>query len=68
MTRRWKIVDGAIARRPLPVVLLGLGRNNIDPGTTKSFQATLPPGRDVLVGNLPGRYVLGMHTGFTVTS
>jgi uncharacterized cupredoxin-like copper-binding protein len=41
--------------------------NNIDPGTTRIVQANLPAGNYVLVCNLPGHYLAGMHAQLKVT-
>lgn len=40
---------------------------DIDSGAIKRLTLDLPPGRYVLVCNLPGHYQGGMHTEFTVT-
>jgi uncharacterized cupredoxin-like copper-binding protein len=40
--------------------------DNITPGASKTFHAALRPGKYVLVCNLPGHYLAGMHTAFTV--
>lgn len=39
---------------------------NIDVNTTKSFHAALTAGNYYLVCNLPGHFLAGMHTAFTV--
>ena len=41
--------------------------DNIAVGTVKTFHIALPAGRYVMICNLPGHYVAGMHTAFTVT-
>jgi uncharacterized cupredoxin-like copper-binding protein len=41
--------------------------DNIDVGTTKTFHIALAAGHYVMVCNLPGHYLAGMHTAFTVT-
>jgi uncharacterized cupredoxin-like copper-binding protein len=39
---------------------------DIEPGMTKTFTATLDPGKYVLICNQPGHYAAGMHVSFTV--
>ena len=41
--------------------------DNIAVGTIKPFHIALAAGRYVMVCNLPGHYLAGMHTAFTVT-
>jgi uncharacterized cupredoxin-like copper-binding protein len=41
--------------------------DNIDVGTTKTFHIALAAGHYVMICNLPGHYLAGMHTAFTVT-
>jgi uncharacterized cupredoxin-like copper-binding protein len=41
--------------------------NNIGIGASQLFATALLPGHYVLVCNLPGHYMAGMHTAFTVT-
>ena len=41
--------------------------DNIAVGTTKTFHIALAAGHYVMVCNLPGHYLAGMHTAFTVT-
>ena len=41
--------------------------DNIAVGTIKTFHIALAAGRYVMVCNLPGHYLAGMHTAFTVT-
>jgi uncharacterized cupredoxin-like copper-binding protein len=40
--------------------------DNVNPGQSKTFHAALTPGHYVYVCNLPGHYLAGMHTEFTV--
>jgi hypothetical protein len=40
--------------------------DSIDSGNSKAFHAALVAGTYVLVCNLPGHYLAGMHTSFTV--
>jgi uncharacterized cupredoxin-like copper-binding protein len=42
--------------------------NNIGVAGSKTFHAALTAGTYVLVCNLPGHYLAGMHTAFTVTA
>lgn len=39
---------------------------DVDPGTSKSFTATLEPGKYVAICNVEGHYSSGMHVSFTV--
>lgn len=39
---------------------------DIEPGKTATFTATLGPGKYVLICNEPGHYAAGMHASFTV--
>ena len=41
--------------------------DNIAVGTTKTFHIALAAGHYVMICNLPGHYLAGMHTAFTVT-
>jgi uncharacterized cupredoxin-like copper-binding protein len=41
--------------------------DNIAVGTIKTFHIALSAGRYVMICNLPGHYLAGMHTAFTVT-
>jgi uncharacterized cupredoxin-like copper-binding protein len=38
----------------------------LQPGDVSDLTVNLPPGHYVLMCNLPGHYLLGMHTDFTV--
>lgn len=41
-------------------------KENIAPGATKRLAADLPPGRYVLLCNVPGHYAVGMRTALVV--
>ncbi len=41
---------------------------DIAPGTTKTLSLNLPPGHYVLLCNIPGHYLAGMHAAITVTT
>ncbi len=40
----------------------------INPGESKAFTITIPPGKYVLICNEPGHYAAGMHPTFTVAA
>jgi hypothetical protein len=39
---------------------------NLRPGANKTLALSLRPGHDALICNLPGHYLAGQHTDFTV--
>jgi uncharacterized cupredoxin-like copper-binding protein len=39
---------------------------DLAPGQTKTLTLNLPPGHYAFVCNLPGHYMAGMHTDFTI--
>ncbi len=43
-------------------------KEDIAPGTSTTLTVSLPPGNYVMICNIPGHYIQGMATGFSVSS
>jgi uncharacterized cupredoxin-like copper-binding protein len=59
--------DGRVDESGDGVLKLFDSGDNIDVGTTKTFHIALAAGHYVMICNLPGHYLAGMHTALTVT-
>jgi len=59
--------DGRVDENGEGVLKVFDSGDNIAVATTKTFHIALAAGRYVMVCNLPGHYLAGMHTSFTVT-
>jgi hypothetical protein len=59
--------DGRVDENADGVLKVFDSGDNIAVGTIKTFHIALAAGRYVMICNLPGHYLAGMHTAFTVT-
>ncbi len=59
--------DGKVDEKGVGITHLDPEAEGVAPGKNKSISVDLAPGRYVLVCNLPGHYIQGMHAVLTVT-
>lgn len=58
--------DGRVDESSAQITKVFDSGDNIAPNGSKVFHAALTPGNYVMVCNLPGHYMAGMHAAFTV--